>query len=115
MKIASNLIIAADHPAFAGHFPGQPIVPGVVLLDAVLHAIVEANGLADSELAANGLANSGLAVTAWQISTVKFLSPLAPGEAVTIVHEHLDTVVKFEVLAADRKIVSGSLLLVSRS
>jgi 3-hydroxymyristoyl/3-hydroxydecanoyl-(acyl carrier protein) dehydratase len=105
MKIESNLIIAANHPAFAGHFPGRAIVPGVVLLDAVLRAIVTASRRADGEMA----------VTAWQISAAKFLSPLTPGEAVVIVHEHHDAVVKFEVLAADRKIVSGSLLLVNRS
>jgi 3-hydroxyacyl-[acyl-carrier-protein] dehydratase len=33
------LAIRADHPAFAGHFPGQPILPGVVLLDEVIAAV----------------------------------------------------------------------------
>ena len=32
-------LVTVDHPMLAGHFPGHPIVPGVVLLDAVLDAI----------------------------------------------------------------------------
>jgi 3-hydroxymyristoyl/3-hydroxydecanoyl-(acyl carrier protein) dehydratase len=31
-----------DHPALPGHFPGRPIVPGVLLLDAVLQALRDA-------------------------------------------------------------------------
>ena len=36
--------IGADHPALPGHFPGNPVVPGVVLLDRVVAAIERAWG-----------------------------------------------------------------------
>jgi 3-hydroxyacyl-[acyl-carrier-protein] dehydratase len=38
-EIATHIRIPADHPSLAGHFPGHPIVPGVVLLDAIVAAI----------------------------------------------------------------------------
>ena len=34
------LTIAPDHPAFDGHFPGRPILPGVALVAAVLEAML---------------------------------------------------------------------------
>lgn len=99
MEKNKSLAIPSDHPAFAGHFPGTPIVPGVVLLDAVLHAL-------NSDI--------GLIVTDWQISSVKFLSPLTPGESATVAYEKLaNGSIKFEVLCSDneirRQIVIGSL------
>ena len=97
MKKQTLLNIPANHPAFAGHFPSTPIVPGVVLLDEVIHAIV---------------VDKGLAATAWQISSVKFLSPLKPGEAVIIEHEQqINGTIKFEVLKGARQVVTGSFTL----
>ena len=37
--VTSEIVVPANHPALAGHFPGQPVVPAVVLLDAVLAEI----------------------------------------------------------------------------
>lgn len=97
MKQQTILNIPIDHPAFAGHFPGTPIVPGVVLLDEAIQAIVSA---------------TGLSLNTWRISSVKFLSPLKPGESVIIEHEvQANGTVRFDVLAGTRHIVSGSLLL----
>ena len=96
MKKQTSLKIPVNHPAFAGHFPGTPIVPGVVLLDEVMHVITS---------------ETGLAASAWQISSVKFLSPLKPGETVMIEHELLaNGALKFEVLDGNRQIVLGSLV-----
>lgn len=33
------MCINADHPALPGHFPGRPVVPGVVLLDCLREAL----------------------------------------------------------------------------
>jgi len=65
MTVALPLSIESDHPAFAGHFPGRPIVPGVMLLDLCLRSI---------------LTRSGNEVR-WSIDNAKFLSPVAPGDA----------------------------------
>ncbi|WP_284944728.1 hypothetical protein [Acidisoma cladoniae] len=37
--IIGDLLISPDHPSLPGHFPGRPIVPGVVLLDEALALI----------------------------------------------------------------------------
>ncbi len=93
----THLTIPTDHPAFAGHFPGTPIVPGVVLLDEALHAIALAAGISPATC---------------QISSVKFLSPLKPGESVVIEHETQNNgSVRFDVVCGTRKIVSGSVTL----
>jgi 3-hydroxymyristoyl/3-hydroxydecanoyl-(acyl carrier protein) dehydratase len=91
----ARLAIAADHPAFAGHFPGQPILPGVVLLDEALHAIG---------------GSIGADLSACRISSVKFLSPARPGEPLAVHYEMLDNgALRFDITSNERRIASGSL------
>ena len=68
----TTLCIAPDHPAFAGHFPGAPIVPGVVLLDAAMYAALQTQRSSTSGDVDN-------ASPVCQISSAKFLSPVGPG------------------------------------
>jgi len=71
--VASRKVeIGANHPAFDGHFPGQPLMPGVALLAQVLEA-----ALNEPTLRACVGNEPRLAV-------VKFLAPVGPGAALTI-------------------------------
>ena len=89
-----SLPIAADHPAYAGHFPGQPILPGVVLLDAALHALAGVLG----NPAASG-----------QIKSAKFLSPVVPGEALTLHYSASPAGgFRFDIRCAARTVASGA-------
>lgn len=95
MKQRTVLNIPVEHPAFAGHFPGMPIVPGVVLLDEAVHVMT-----------------AGRSVRNWQIASVKFLSPLQPGAAVIIEHEaQAGGSIHFDILEGERRIATGSIVL----
>src|SRR6266536_6013111 len=96
MTFEVRRIISADHPSLPGHFPGAPLVPGVVILDEVLAALIEWRQ--DSQLTG--------------IRTVKFLAPLQPEQAFTIslsVRNEHAAEVNFCCRAEDRVIVEGQL------
>ena len=58
--------VPPDHPSLPGHFPGNPLVPGVVLLDAVF-------ALAPARPA--------------KLLRAKFPAPVRPGEEVEVAFE----------------------------
>lgn len=86
------LCIAPDHPALAGHFPGRPVVPGVVLLQRVAAAWKAWRGAAVGQLDA------------------KFMQPLLPGEAATIVLCEGAGPTRFEVARADGQLLARGTL-----
>lgn len=103
MQTETSLHFAADHPAFAGHFPGHPMVPGALLLDAVLHAIAQAQSEACS-------ADTG-PQRVWQIGSAKFLSPVRPGETLSLSWLPGATgSSRFAIRCGLRQIASGTLL-----
>ncbi len=75
---------------FAGHFPGHPIVPGVLLLDWAQSAIE---------------AQLGQQVQA--LAEAKFHSPATPADVLELEFQVSVSTVRFEVRSATRKIASG--------
>jgi 3-hydroxyacyl-[acyl-carrier-protein] dehydratase len=67
---SARVEIAHDHPSFAGHFPGQPLLPGVVLLSEALEVLLrEAPDAVGTQP---------------RIAAVKFLAAVRPGATLEI-------------------------------
>jgi 3-hydroxyacyl-[acyl-carrier-protein] dehydratase len=88
---------ASDHPTAAGHFPGNPIIPGALALDAVLDAIAGDDPVAQ----------------ACEIRAVKFLRPIRPGDRIRIDwhEERGDTRFQCVLIATDDIALTGTLRL----
>jgi 3-hydroxymyristoyl/3-hydroxydecanoyl-(acyl carrier protein) dehydratase len=69
-RIEFDFTVPHDHPSLAGHFPGNPVVPGVLLLDGAMDALHRACG-----------------VRIERLQRVKFMLSLRPGEHA---HGHWD-------------------------
>jgi 3-hydroxymyristoyl/3-hydroxydecanoyl-(acyl carrier protein) dehydratase len=90
--------IPADHPCLAGHFPGAPIVPAVVILDEVASALSEWKNAA--RIAA--------------FSAVKFLLPIKPEQPFMVQFSETapgDTEVAFSCRIGQQVAVQGRLLI----
>ena len=93
MDREATLVFDADHPAFAGHFPGAPIVPGVLLLDAAVAALEQQTGQRVA-----------------QIASAKFLRPVAPGQILSLAWD-APTATRFEIKSGPHLAASGSLMM----
>ena len=64
-----ELRLAHDHPAARGHFPGNPIVPGAVLLSEALRRVAAA---------------LEVDVSRCTVTSAKFPAPSRPGDCVDV-------------------------------
>jgi len=71
--ISAIKAVTINEPFFQGHFPGRPIMPGVLIVEALAQA---AGVLAVESL---GLAGSGKLVYFMAIDGAKFRTPVEPG------------------------------------
>jgi 3-hydroxyacyl-[acyl-carrier-protein] dehydratase len=89
------IAIPIDHPAFAGHFPGRPILPGVVLLAEAIAAVTRSTGTRACD---------------WTLESAKFLAPVPPGAKLSIAQSAMGAgSVRFEIRADDAVAASGVL------
>ena len=90
-----HFTLSADHPAFAGHFPGHPIVPGALILDEVIRRASLRHG-----------------TDRWTVRSAKFVHPAFPDQALAIVF--VDAAqrgsIDFRVEAGETLIASGTLM-----
>ena len=101
-RIAAIKAVTINEPFFQGHFPGRPIMPGVLIVEALAQA---AGVLAVESL---GLAGSGKLVYFMAIDGAKFRTPVEPGVLLRLEVEFVQkraTVCKF----AGRASIDGKL------
>ena len=101
-SITATKAVTINEGFFQGHFPDRPIMPGVLIIEALAQA---AGVLAVESL---GLAGSGKLVYFMAIDGAKFRQPVEPGVLLTLEVEFVQkraTVCKF----AGRALVDGKL------
>ncbi len=101
-RILRQISFSPDHPSLAGHFPGNPVLPGVVILDYVRQCIEEWRRLT---------------VDASCLKSVKFLSPVLMSDTcvqimdITLVDKSTDILqtikIEFTCLQNDNLIAQG--------
>jgi len=94
----ATIQVPADHASLPGHFPGNPLVPGVVLLDAVLAHIKERRP---------GVLR--------HMPSVKFLAPVKPGERLKLRVEFEGARARFTAMRDDKPVFEGTFVFASEA
>ncbi|MGH8278853.1 MAG: 3-hydroxyacyl-ACP dehydratase FabZ family protein [Gammaproteobacteria bacterium] len=90
-----DILVAADNPWFEGHFPGQPILPGVVQIGWAVYYAGELHGF-----------NNGVRL----LEHIKFKRPILPGAQLTLrlTPDRLTSRLRYEYRDAQQSFSSGT-------
>ncbi|MDQ3039510.1 MAG: hypothetical protein M3Q51_06365 [Pseudomonadota bacterium] len=90
-----QFIVPHDHAALPGHFPGNPVVPGVLLLDHVLSLLEAMQG------PLHGV----------RLPQVKFLQPLLPGQDARVeLSARGSSSWRFQIFRGDTLLATGDIV-----
>lgn len=108
LKITARRTLRPEEPHFAGHFPGWPVMPGVLVTEALAQTCGLLKGLE--------METPGGVVYVLATDNVKYASPARPGETLTLIAEQeaghgVFLRFRVEALAGRRRIAAGSLTL----
>lgn len=99
MRQEQAITISTDHPSLAGHFPGNPVVPGAV----IMAEISAATGARFPHLRIKG------------VRRAKFLAPVKPGQRLQIrLQQRSADEIRFECALVSGPCVTGSLIIEPR-
>lgn len=87
-------VFEADHPASRGHFAGNPIIPGAVLLNETVAAIAARIGAAPAPLS---------------VGSAKFPRPARPGDRVRIEFSRAGDAIKFACTVDGEPVLTGQM------
>lgn len=83
--------VPSTHPSLPGHFPGHPLVPGVVLLTAVADALRQWRNM-----------------RLVRVIDVKFSAPLLPEEAAELTLSGAESRIRFDIRRDGQTLARGS-------
>jgi 3-hydroxyacyl-[acyl-carrier-protein] dehydratase len=102
-SVDARTVFDAADPMFAGHFPGNPIVPGVILTEALAQAAGIAAASSYPETARPFFLLSA-------IRTMKFFQAVRPGDQIDLSAEKIgatETLLQFKVRASVKGAVAA--------